>query len=168
MSVLEHYSDNECSILLGCVRKDVIDARARALQHLGRLMKSQKSEPATGPEDLAVRKNHRGHGMDNCSIFPDANLESGEYLDSKGDPFRYVWCSNDSQLTVKMGGLPKPGQPKRNHLKWLFMRQIFAIAVVAVSVAAIASGQEQGAIRDPSRIVEQVIRTLDNERIQAH
>jgi len=57
MSVLEHYSDNECSILLGCVRKDVIDARARALQHLGRLMKSQKSEPGTVPEDSAVRKN---------------------------------------------------------------------------------------------------------------
>src|SRR6266436_2892762 len=47
------------------------------------------------------------------------------------------------------------------------MRQIFAIAVVAFSAAAIASGQEQGAIRDPRRIVEQVIRKLDNERIQA-
>jgi len=47
------------------------------------------------------------------------------------------------------------------------MRQIFAIAVVAFSAAAISSGQEQGAIRDPRRIVEQVIRKLDNERIQA-
>src|SRR5258707_5914107 len=47
------------------------------------------------------------------------------------------------------------------------MRQIFAIAVVAFSAAVIASGQEQGAIRDPRRIVEQVIRKLDNERIQA-
>src|SRR4030088_1832309 len=47
------------------------------------------------------------------------------------------------------------------------MRQIFAIAVVAFSAAAIASGQEQGAIRDQRRIVEQVIRKLDNERIQA-
>ena len=47
------------------------------------------------------------------------------------------------------------------------MRQIFAIAVVAFSAAAIAYGQEQGAIRDPRRIVEQVIRKLDNERIQA-
>src|SRR5213082_2321573 len=47
------------------------------------------------------------------------------------------------------------------------MRQIFAMAVVAVSAAAIASGQEQGAIRDPRRIVEQVTRKLDNERIQA-
>ena len=46
------------------------------------------------------------------------------------------------------------------------MRQIFAIAVVAFSAAAIASGQE-GAIRDPTRIVEQVIREQDNERIQA-
>jgi len=47
------------------------------------------------------------------------------------------------------------------------MRQIFAIAVVTFSVAAIASGQEQGANRDPKRIVEQAIRKLDNERIQA-
>jgi ketosteroid isomerase-like protein len=47
------------------------------------------------------------------------------------------------------------------------MRPTFAIAVVAFSAAAIASGQEQGAIRDPRRIVEQIIRKLDNERIQA-
>jgi hypothetical protein len=47
------------------------------------------------------------------------------------------------------------------------MRQIFAIAVVAFTAAAIASGQEQGAVRDPKSIVEQVIRKLDNERIQA-
>jgi hypothetical protein len=38
------------------------------------------------------------------------------------------------------------------------MRQILAIAVVAFSAAAIASGQEQGAIKDPGRSVEQVIR----------
>jgi len=47
------------------------------------------------------------------------------------------------------------------------MRQIFAIAFVAFSAAAIASGQKQGAITDPKRVVEQVIRELDNERIQA-
>ena len=47
------------------------------------------------------------------------------------------------------------------------MRHILALAVVAFSVVAIASGQEQGAIRDPRRIAEQVIRKLDNERIQA-
>jgi ketosteroid isomerase-like protein len=47
------------------------------------------------------------------------------------------------------------------------MRQIFAIAFVAFSAAAIASGQQQGATRDPKQIVEQVIKKLDNERIQA-
>ena len=47
------------------------------------------------------------------------------------------------------------------------MRQIFSIAVVALSAAAIASGQQQGASRDPKAVVEQVIRKLDNERIQA-
>src|SRR6478752_7552878 len=47
------------------------------------------------------------------------------------------------------------------------MRQIFAIAVVALLAAAIASGQEQDATRDSRAIVEQVIRKLDNERIQA-
>jgi len=47
------------------------------------------------------------------------------------------------------------------------MRQILAIAVVAFSAAAIASGQEQAAIGDQRSIVEQVIRKLDNERIQA-
>jgi hypothetical protein len=34
MSVLEHYSEHECSILLGCSRRDVIAARIRALQQV--------------------------------------------------------------------------------------------------------------------------------------
>ena len=59
------------------------------------------------------------------------------------------------------------GQSKRIHVNYLFMRQIFSIAVVALSAAAIASGQQQSASRDPKAVVEQVIRKLDNERIQA-
>jgi DNA-directed RNA polymerase specialized sigma24 family protein len=34
MSVLEHYSDDECSILLGCSPRDVIAARSRGLQQI--------------------------------------------------------------------------------------------------------------------------------------
>lgn len=34
MSVLEHYSDQECSVLLGCTRRDVVAARVRALQQV--------------------------------------------------------------------------------------------------------------------------------------
>jgi ketosteroid isomerase-like protein len=59
------------------------------------------------------------------------------------------------------------GQSKRIDVNYIFMRKIFSIAVVVLSAAAIASGQQQGASRDPKTVVEQVIRKLDNERIQA-
>jgi len=42
------------------------------------------------------------------------------------------------------------GQSKRNHLEWLSMRQVFAITFVVFSATAIASGQQQVAIRDPN------------------
>jgi DNA-directed RNA polymerase specialized sigma24 family protein len=35
MSVLERYSDQDCAVLLGCARQDVIAARTRALQQIG-------------------------------------------------------------------------------------------------------------------------------------
>jgi len=43
MSVLEGYSSQDCSILLGCSRKVIVDARARALEQL-----------ANGAETIAV------------------------------------------------------------------------------------------------------------------
>src|ERR1700758_3387324 len=47
------------------------------------------------------------------------------------------------------------------------MRQTLVITVLIFLAAAIAPGQEQGEKRDQSRAVEQTIRKLDNERIQA-
>ena len=38
ISVLEHYSEHECSVLLGCSRRDVIAARNRALRQIGSVM----------------------------------------------------------------------------------------------------------------------------------
>jgi DNA-directed RNA polymerase specialized sigma24 family protein len=35
MTVLERYSDHECSLLLGCARRDVLPARTRALEKIG-------------------------------------------------------------------------------------------------------------------------------------
>src|SRR5882672_10466052 len=35
MTVLEHYSDQDSSLLLGCTRRDVMTARTRALQQIG-------------------------------------------------------------------------------------------------------------------------------------
>jgi DNA-directed RNA polymerase specialized sigma24 family protein len=34
MTVLERYSDQDCSVLLGCSKRDVVAARIRAFQHL--------------------------------------------------------------------------------------------------------------------------------------
>jgi uncharacterized protein (TIGR02246 family) len=47
------------------------------------------------------------------------------------------------------------------------MKQILVITVVVFLAAAIASGQVQGESKDQARAVEQAIRQLDNERIQA-
>src|SRR5258708_8266628 len=51
MSVLEHYSDHECSILLGCSRRDGIYARRGALPQLRRRIEIQpppEMTPAPG------------------------------------------------------------------------------------------------------------------------
>jgi DNA-directed RNA polymerase specialized sigma24 family protein len=44
MSVLEHYSEHECSILLGCSRREVVAARIRALRQIGSAMASDSMQ----------------------------------------------------------------------------------------------------------------------------
>ena len=46
MSVLERYSDHECSILLGCPRRDIAMARARAMRQLVTLLGLKHKSPA--------------------------------------------------------------------------------------------------------------------------
>jgi DNA-directed RNA polymerase specialized sigma24 family protein len=59
MSVLERYSEHDCSILLGCSRRDVAAALAGALQHLGRLMNFHKHDAAATSERLSGPKASR-------------------------------------------------------------------------------------------------------------
>src|SRR5947199_7015485 len=47
------------------------------------------------------------------------------------------------------------------------MRRTLVVAVLALAAASIAIGQEQSAGRDQKSSVEQTIRQLDDERIQA-
>jgi DNA-directed RNA polymerase specialized sigma24 family protein len=44
LSSLERYSDQDCSILLGCARRDIAPARARALRDLARLLGFQPTK----------------------------------------------------------------------------------------------------------------------------
>jgi DNA-directed RNA polymerase specialized sigma24 family protein len=53
MSVLERYSEHDCSILLGCSRKNIAAALARALQHLGGLLSLHRNETEISSEGLS-------------------------------------------------------------------------------------------------------------------
>jgi len=60
MTVLEHYSDQECSVLLGCARRDVLAARTRALQQLGSAMEVQyQTAPNVSSEEPVTPDRYR-------------------------------------------------------------------------------------------------------------
>jgi hypothetical protein len=50
MTVLERYSVQDCSLLLGCARRDVLAARSRALQQIGSPIEFHLQQPLTVPE----------------------------------------------------------------------------------------------------------------------
>jgi DNA-directed RNA polymerase specialized sigma24 family protein len=51
MSVLERYSDQECFLLLDCTRGEVIAARTRALQQVGRSRAFDRKAPDTSSDE---------------------------------------------------------------------------------------------------------------------
>jgi len=54
MTVLEGYSDQDCSLLLGCARRDVLAARSRALQQTGSVIESHFQRPLTSNQEKPV------------------------------------------------------------------------------------------------------------------
>src|SRR4030095_7739695 len=60
-----------------------------------------------------------------------------------------------------------PGIPNRLFNGEFSMRRTFVIGVLALTATSIALGQKQSASTDQGSSVEQAIRQLDNERIQA-
>jgi len=57
MTVLERYSDHECSVLLGCARRDVLAARTRALRQTGGAMEMHcKQLPNASTENPALHE----------------------------------------------------------------------------------------------------------------
>lgn len=57
MSVLERYSDLDCSILLGLARRDIATVRVRAMQQLGRSLGLTRESQAHGWENSAALEN---------------------------------------------------------------------------------------------------------------
>ena len=65
MSVLEHYSEHECSILLGCSRREVVAARIGALRQIGSAMGSDSMrQVSVGSEKprSSERRSAQAHG----------------------------------------------------------------------------------------------------------
>jgi len=57
ITVLERYSDQECSVLLGCTRRDVVSARTHALQQLASEAATHyRQQPTANPENLALHE----------------------------------------------------------------------------------------------------------------
>jgi hypothetical protein len=60
MSVLERYSDQDCSVLLGCTRRDVLAARTHALQQIGSAAELRRKQlSTTGTEKPALQDRRR-------------------------------------------------------------------------------------------------------------
>ena len=64
MSVLERYSDQDCSLLLGCARRDVVAARTRALQQIGSTMASHPRQLPPASSEKAAADERRGSLLD--------------------------------------------------------------------------------------------------------
>jgi DNA-directed RNA polymerase specialized sigma24 family protein len=60
MSVLEHYSEHECALLLGCSARDIREGRARALMELADSPRMEPSENqlfVQGKSELSIPRN---------------------------------------------------------------------------------------------------------------
>jgi hypothetical protein len=59
MTVLERYSDQDCSLLLGCARRDVVAARARAFKRIGSAMASHSRQLPPASSEQPASDEHR-------------------------------------------------------------------------------------------------------------
>jgi DNA-directed RNA polymerase specialized sigma24 family protein len=59
MTVLERYSDQDCSLLLGCARRDVVAARARAFKQIGSAMASHSRQLPPASLEQPASDEHR-------------------------------------------------------------------------------------------------------------
>jgi DNA-directed RNA polymerase specialized sigma24 family protein len=64
MTVLEGYSDQDCSLLLGCARRDVLAARSRALQQTGSVIESHLLRPLAANQEKPVSDDRRSSALE--------------------------------------------------------------------------------------------------------
>jgi DNA-directed RNA polymerase specialized sigma24 family protein len=68
MTVLERYSDQDCSLLLGCARRDVLAARSRALQQIGSVIELHLLQPLTAKPEKLVSDERCGSAVERLVV----------------------------------------------------------------------------------------------------
>jgi DNA-directed RNA polymerase specialized sigma24 family protein len=68
MTVLERYSDQDCSLLLGCARRDVLAARSRALQQIGSVIELHLQQPLTAKPEKPVADERCGSAAERLLV----------------------------------------------------------------------------------------------------
>jgi DNA-directed RNA polymerase specialized sigma24 family protein len=68
MTVLERYSDQDCSLLLGCARQDVVAARSRALQQIGSVIELHLQQPLTAKPEKPVSGERCGSAVEKLLV----------------------------------------------------------------------------------------------------
>jgi len=68
MTVLERYSDQDCSLLLGCARQDVVAARSRALQQIGSVIELHLQQPLTAKPEKPVSDERCGSAAEKLLV----------------------------------------------------------------------------------------------------
>lgn len=64
MTVLERYSDQDCSLLLGCARRDVVAARTRAFGQIGSAMVSHSKQLSPASSEKSVSDERRSSPLE--------------------------------------------------------------------------------------------------------
>ena len=64
MTVLERYSDQDCSLQLGCARRDVVAARTRAFEQIARSMASHSQRLAPASSEKPVSDERRSSPLE--------------------------------------------------------------------------------------------------------
>jgi DNA-directed RNA polymerase specialized sigma24 family protein len=94
MSVLEHYSEQECSLLLGCSRAEVVAARSRALQQLGAAAQAREAAEARDARD---RQDLAGVGTSNIRA---NGIRANEKDEPREDSRSQINLSHFARLAV--------------------------------------------------------------------
>jgi hypothetical protein len=108
MSILEKYSDQECSLFLGCRRRDVINARTAAIRHLADGVRRPVLNPIMGAtaEGAGVPLLQQSPAISSYGYACGGRAaRRATFTSPPGDARRYFWPHLTVKSSVAQAGL---------------------------------------------------------------